>query len=151
MATQEPPGAFSGFRGARAPKELSSFVVVGAIGFIVDAAILSALVQAADWSHYSARAVSFAAAVTVTWYLNRRWVFAPTSNRTREYGSYFGVQTIGAIINLGAYALAIAVVPALGRWPVLPLAIGSALAMLFNYSAARHWVFAPAAERRRNG
>lgn len=125
------------------PKQLPSFAVVGAIGFIVDAGILSALVQGAAWSHYSGRAVSFAAAVTVTWYLNRRWVFAPTANRTREYGSYFGVQTIGAIINLGTYALAIAVVPALGRLPVVPLAIGSALAMLFNYSAAKRWVFAP--------
>ena len=123
-------------------QRLSSFAVVGGVGFIVDAGILSALVQIADWSHFSARALSFATAVTVTWYLNRRWVFSPTVNRAREYGSYFGVQTVGAVINLGTYALVIAVFPSLAQLPVIPLAVGSALALLFNYSAAKRWVFA---------
>jgi len=104
---------------------------------------VSALVQLADWSHISARALSFAAAVTVTWYLNRRWVFSPTVDRAREYGSYFGVQMVGAMINLGTYASVIAVFPPLAGLPVLPLAVGSALALLFNYTAATRWVFAP--------
>lgn len=129
-------------------RRLSSFAVVGGIGFIVDAGILSALVQIAGWSHIPARALSFAGAVTVTWYLNRRWVFTPTANRTREYGSYFGVQTVGAVINLGTYAAVIAAFPSLARLPVLPLAIGSAMALLFNYTAAKRWVFAAAAVRR---
>lgn len=122
-------------------RRLSSFAVVGTIGFVVDAGILSALVQSGGWSHYSARAVSFAAAVTVTWYLNRRWVFSPTASRAREYGSYFGVQTVGALINLGTYASVIEIFPSLAGAPVLPLAVGSALALLFNYSAAKRWVF----------
>jgi putative flippase GtrA len=94
------------------------------------------------WNHYTARAISFATAVTVTWYLNRHWVFAPTRDGTREYGTYFGFQALGAVINLGTYALVIAVLPELARYPVLPLAAGAALALLFNYSAARRWVFA---------
>lgn len=119
----------------------ASFAGVGAIGFIVDATILSALVHGFGWPHYSARALSFAAAVSVTWYLNRQWVFARTSRRGREYGAYFGVQTLGAAINLGTYALTITLFPALVRLPVVPLAAGAALALLFNYSAAGRWVF----------
>jgi len=97
-----------------------------------------------EWHHYTARALSFAAAVTLTWYLNRHWVFWRTSDRKREYGAYFGVQAVGAAINLGTYALIIAVLPSLARLPVLPLAAGALLALLFNYSAASRWVFAAA-------
>jgi len=120
----------------------TSFAGVGVAGFIVDAGILSSLVHVWSWHHYTARAVSFAAAVTVTWYLHRHWVFAPTSDRTREYGAYFVFQALGAAINLGTYALVIAALPALARYPVLPLAAGAALALLFNYTAAGRWVFA---------
>jgi putative flippase GtrA len=125
----------------------SSFAAVGFAGFIIDATILSTLVHLGHWHHYGARALSFATAVTVTWYLNRRWVFSRTSNLRREYGAYFGVQTLGAAINLGTYALMIAAIPPLARYPVLPLAAGAVLALLFNYSAAGRWVFTPSTSR----
>lgn len=131
-------------------RRFSSFAAVGAAGFVVDATILSTLVHASGWSHFAARAVSFAAAVTVTWYCNRRWVFVRADDVTREYGAYFGVQFVGAAINLGTYALLIAVLPTLARLPVIPLAGGAALALLFNYSVASRWVFgAPSAQPRK--
>ena len=147
MAIQETPDA-SGVSSLRSPlRRFTSFATVGFVGFVIDAAILSTLVHAQDWHHYTARGLSFAAAVTVTWYLNRNWVFSRTSDRTREYGAYFSVQVVGAAINLGTYALIIAVIPTLARLPVLPLAAGAALALLFNYSAASRWVFsAPSGE-----
>jgi putative flippase GtrA len=120
----------------------SSFATVGAVGFVVDATLLSLLVHIAAWPHYGARAVSFAAAVTFTWYGNRQWVFARTNNATFEYGAYFGVQSVGAIINLGTYASLIAVLPAVAQIPVIPLSVGAALALLFNYAGASRWVFA---------
>ena len=123
-------------------------MTVGGLGFVIDGTILSLLVHVGAWPHYLARALSFATAVTVTWYCNRQWVFARTEDRAREYGAYFGVQAIGAAINLGTYALVIALVPALARLPLVPLAAGAALALLFNYSAARRWVFAALAAGR---
>jgi putative flippase GtrA len=119
-----------------------SFATVGLVGFIVDGALLSALVHAQGWPHYKARALSFAAAVTVTWYLNRNWVFSRTSERAKEYGAYVGVQSVGAAINLGTYALVIGLVPSLAQLPIVPLAAGAALALCFTYSAAGRWVFA---------
>jgi putative flippase GtrA len=121
-----------------------SFIAVGALGFGVDGAILSLLVHGWDWAPYTARVLSFVPAVTVTWYCNRRWVFVATRHTTHEYGAYFGVQTVGAAINLLTYALAIAIFPTLARLPIVPLAVGSAVALVFNYSAARHWVFGAA-------
>ena len=143
MATRDTPDSESLRSHSSAFGQFASFAAVGLAGFTVDAAILSALVHAQGWHHYSARAVSFAVAVTVTWYLNRNWVFSRTSDRAREYGAYFGVQVVGAAINLGTYALVIALIPPLARLPVLPLAAGAALTLLFNYSAASRFVFAP--------
>lgn len=141
MARPGPPDATSGNAAALSLGRISSFVVVGSLGFLVDSTILSLLVHVWGWSPYTARVLSFAPAVTVTWYCNRRWVFSRTDDAAREYGAYFGVQTAGAAINFGTYALLIALVPALARLPFVPLAVGSAAALFFNYSAARHWVF----------
>ena len=122
---------------------LPGFVVVGAIGFLVDAGILTALMTGAGFGHYGARAISFTIAVTTTWYLNRRWVFArgavPVSGR--EYTSYLLVQVIGAVINLSVFVAAIELVPRLSGTPVIPLALGAAIAVIFNFGASSLFVF----------
>ena len=122
---------------------LPRFVLVGAIGFLVDAGILTALVNGLGAGHYAARAVSFTAAVTATWTMNRRWVFETiaTRKRSREYTSYLIVQAIGAVINLSVFVTTIELVPELAEAPVVPLAIGAAVALLFNFSASRRFVF----------
>ncbi|MEM7430731.1 MAG: GtrA family protein [Pseudomonadota bacterium] len=129
------------------------FAFVGAIGFVVDATILTVLMKGFGFGPYAARAISFGAAVTVTWYLNRRWVFdhqaMPMSRR--EYGSYVVVQTIGALINLGVFVLVIRALPNLIDIPVIPLAIGSGVAMLFNFVASGRWVFASPKNRGTDG
>ncbi|HVJ28948.1 MAG TPA: GtrA family protein [Gammaproteobacteria bacterium] len=136
MATPGPENAMLSSLG-----RFPSFVVVGSLGFIIDATVLSLLVHVWDWHPYAARALSFPPAVTVTWFCNRRWVFSRTPDPAREYGAYFSVQAVGAGINFGVYALLLALVPTLERVPLVPLVAGSALALVFNYSAARRWVF----------
>jgi putative flippase GtrA len=122
---------------------LPGFALVGAVGFLVDASILTALMTGLGFGAYAARAVSFTSAVTVTWYLNRRWVFdrsdVPMSRR--EYSSYLLVQIIGAMINLGIFVLVIELVPKLKSVPVIPLAIGAGAALLFNFAASSRFVF----------
>ncbi|MBP8023911.1 MAG: GtrA family protein [Chromatiaceae bacterium] len=126
-------------------REILFFGMTGGIGFLIDAGVLTWLVQVQGWGLYSARALSFAAAVTVTWYLNRSFTFAKraSTGRTREYGRYFGVQAMGALINLGVYVLVIALLPATGTIPVIPLAMGSGVGMIFNFVGARHFAFTP--------
>ena len=131
----------TGWRG-----EAWRFGAIGAIGFLVDAAVLTWLVSVNGWGLYESRAVSFGLAVTATWYLNRRFTFARRAgaDRGREYGRYFAVQTIGALINLGVYVAVVEAVPGVAPFPVVPLALGSAAAMVFNFIAARHFAFAGA-------
>lgn len=117
------------------------FCGFGAIGFVVDASVLTLLVNGFDWNHYTARVVSFALAVTVTWLLNRTWAFARTANARSEYARYFVVQGIGAAINLGTYVAVIEIFPGLAKIPVVPLAVGAAPALVFNFLASRSLVF----------
>jgi len=124
-------------------RKLPGFIVVGAIGFLIDAGILTLLMTGFGLDHYSARAISFTVAVTFTWYMNRRWVFekSAVSMSGREYSSYLVVQAIGAVINLSVFVVIIERVPSLTNMPVLPLAVGAVAALLFNFSASSRFVF----------
>jgi putative flippase GtrA len=131
-------------------RRLPGFVIVGAIGFLVDAGILTALVTGFGAGHYVARAISFTVAVTATWYMNRRWVFdrVTAHKSSREYTSYLVVQVIGAVINLSIYVAVIELVPKLAETPVIPLALGAAVALLFNFGASSRFVFAEPRDRK---
>ena len=131
-------------------RRFPGFVLVGAIGFLIDAGILTALMAGLDFGHYGARAISFTIAVTATWYMNRRWVFERNAVRmsSREYTSYVAVQVIGALINLSVFAAVIELVPDLTKMPVIPLAVGAAVALMFNFSASSRFVFSNARNKK---
>jgi len=138
---------------------LARFCITGGIGFLVDAAVLTWLVNGQGWHPYAARAISFALAVTATWQLNRHWVFERTADIRAEYLRYLSVQVVGAAINLGTYVIVIELAPRLAGIPSIPLAIGAGLALLFNFLASRSFVFesgngqghSPAANRPTSG
>lgn len=116
---------------------------MGTIGFLIDATILTVLVTGYDWQHYSARLVSFACAVSVTWYLNRRWTFnrRATPNKKKEYAAYLMIQSVGAMINYGVFIALVATNIMFAQIPAIPLAFGSLVALVFNFSAARAIVY----------
>lgn len=124
-------------------RETAAFVVVGSIGFLVDAGGLAILFHVLDWGHYTSRVISFGLAVTVTWILNRTWTFAhrATSRPGREYLTYVSVASLGAAINFAIYAACIATSTVMAGHPVLALACGSLGAMVFNFFASRRFAF----------
>ena len=130
--------------------EIWRFGAIGVVGFLVDASVLVYLVQMMGWGLYESRAISFGLAVTTTWYLNRRFTFAHRAGakRGQEYGRYFLAQVVGALINLGVYVAIVEAIPAVAPYPVLPLAAGSGVAMVFNFLAARYFAFARTAVAR---
>ena len=124
--------------------ELLRFAVVGTVGFLVDGGVLQLLVSAADWSPFVARVVSFPAAFTATFMLNRLWTFHGLRMSTgRAYGAYGAIQLVGALINLAVFYACVLIEPRLYERPLVALAIGSGMAMLFNYHASRRVVFRP--------
>ncbi|MGI9308947.1 MAG: GtrA family protein [Gammaproteobacteria bacterium] len=125
-----------------------AFAIIGGIGFIVDAACLMLLISGFGWGKYTARLASFGVAVTVTWFLNRTWTFAETvtPNKKREYTRYIAVQTIGVLLNFAVYGVCIETSVTMSDYPVLALAVGSIVAMFFNYAGSKRFVFNHRAE-----
>jgi putative flippase GtrA len=109
------------------PHRLFRFLCVGAIGFVIDASILSMLIFDFGWGHYVSRVVSFGVAVPFSWLLNRMWTFkgAATNNPKREYTIYMTIQATGALLNFAIYSTCIFLSSTMMNYPVLALAIGS--------------------------
>jgi putative flippase GtrA len=124
-------------------RRFARFIVVGGIGFLIDAGVLTLALHALTASVYVARALSFTTAVIATWLLNRMLVFDADAHVSMigEYGRYFATQVAGAVSNLGVFVALIAWMPRLGAMPVVPLAAGAALGALVNYAGSALWVF----------
>ena len=114
------------------------FCVVGAIGFAVDAGLLTALTRAGGADPYAARVASFLAAATATWWLNRRFTFAvghaPSGG---EWARYVALMVLGAAINYGTYALLISIWEVARAHLWIGVAAGSVAGLGVNFLTSR--------------
>ena len=126
-------------------RKFFSFALVGLVGFIVDAGVLTFLNTGFQWGVLPSRLVSFSMATMVTWLLNRACTFSsPKINsvsRTLEYFKYFAVQAVGGSLNLFVFVCLISWIPPLSQLPIIPLAAGSLVAMVCNFLLAQAFVF----------
>ena len=131
-------------------RSFALFVLAAAVGFVVDAGVVTALVRELGWGPWEGRFVSFPLAVTATWLLNRRYAFrgAGYIDRRVEYAAYWAIQLAGAGVNFGIYGLCLHWAPPLAQWPFVPVAIGGLAAMLFNFTVARSTVYSAAGRAR---
>ncbi|MDM0075722.1 GtrA family protein [Variovorax sp. J2P1-59] len=125
----------------KAGREFLSFAAVGVVGFGVDLGVLYLVAPFMGW--YGARVVSFIAAATATWALNRRYTFTsprPGASLAREYAHYLLTMLAGAMVNYTVYVLTL-------HWvsgplaPALGVALGSCAGLAVNFLSARHLVF----------
>lgn len=121
---------------------LLRFGLVGAVGFAVDGGLLQLLVSL-GWGPIAARTLSFPAAVLATWWLNRSITF-----RERESGGllasllrYIAVSVVGTGVNFGIYASLVLASATMAAHPLLPFAIASGVALVFNYLGSKHFAF----------
>ena len=123
-------------------KRILAFGATGGVGFAVDAGILQGLFVF-GLSPLLARCVSFPVAVTATWLLNKHFTFRdrPDSGARSRYLLYVGGQVAGGLINFCAFVLTMRQWPALATRPIIPLMVGSALALLFNFTWDNALVF----------
>ena len=122
---------------------LPGYGAVGAVGFIVDGGLLAALYHGWAVGPTAARCLSFPLALTVTWLLNRRWVFGPARllSSFREYLAYAAIQTIGALLNLGLFAWLVHRVIWMAAFPLLPFALASLAVLTFNFILLSRFVY----------
>jgi putative flippase GtrA len=119
------------------------FGVVGTVGFLVDSAVLLGM-MALGLGPYGGRVVSYIAAASATFALNRAWTFrtarrdAPVAS---QWGRFLALNLVGFAANYGTYAALVASVPLVAQHPVLGVAAGSLAGMFINFGLSRRFVF----------
>jgi len=138
---------------ARTPfqaKELERFLkfaTVGAIGAVVDFAILNLLALGLGWPDLIANAVSFTAAVISNFTWNRLWTFPESRqfNVLGQFGSFAAVNVVGLGINTLVLYFAKIGLLGLGFNNALALNLAKATAILvvlfWNFGANRLWTY----------
>lgn len=131
---------------------LRSFAVVGAIGFLIEAVVLTSLVRYASWTPLLARVPSFLLAVLATWWLNRQHTFAGRglARTSVEASLYLGIQFCGAALNFLVFGVCLHWLPVLASIPVIPLAVGATGGFAFNFAACNWLLYSQSRRGARN-
>lgn len=117
------------------------FTIVGGLGFLIEAILLSYFAGVASIGVIKGRAISFPVAVAATWWLNRKLTFQSRNHAGRESFRYFLVQSIGALANLGVFFILVTLFPSMRTSPVLPLFIAAIFGLALNFVLSRKFVF----------
>lgn len=122
--------------------EFLRFGVVGTVGFLVDTAVLYAAI-AAGAGLYWGRALSYVAAATGNWALNRAWTFrsAGRGGAGRQWVMFLLVNLVGFAVNYSTYALLVANLPVVAAHPIIGVAAGSIAGLAGNFLLSRRFVF----------
>lgn len=118
------------------------FGVVGTAGFVMDSAVLLGIL-ALGAGPYAGRVVSYLAAASLTFALNRTWTFRAAARApvARQWGSFVALNLLGFAANYGTYAALLAASPLVADQPVLGVAAGSIAGMFINFAVSRRFVF----------
>lgn len=124
-------------------KQILRFGIIGAVVFGFEAIILYALIHYSGLSIYFCRFLSFIPAVILAWWLNQRFTFIRVKGLRwwRELLRYCVVNSVGSMVNIATFFLALHFIVLLQPYPVIALGMGSIAGMLFNFISSKLWVF----------
>ena len=122
-------------------KEIFLFILVGSLGFLVDASLLNLTKD--FFGLYLGRCISFPFAVYTTYLLNKNITFTRKFNKPINYRfiKYFLFMLIGGALNLLIYFFLIFSYPFFERFSSLSIGVGSVSGMFFNFFASKFFVF----------
>ncbi len=125
--------------------EIIQFSAVGSSGVIVDLFFFLGLTYMARIDHQLARAMSFVAAASWNWLLNRWFTFV--AGRDKQWGpqwlQFLIAASVGFTANWGSYKLLTDYVPYFTEHHFVAFFIGILLGMGSNYTLCRWVVFRP--------
>ena len=120
------------------------FATVGSAGFVVNWLALAAALRFAHLDKYSGWFAAFLVAVTFTWWGNRTFTFRDSAARqglVGEWATFLVANSLGAMANFAVYSgLVTFVAPPLG-YPLVAVAVGTLVGLVFNFVASRRFVF----------
>ena len=121
------------------------YLLVGGLGFLVDAGVLEFLVRM-DVSVYAARAFSMTFAIGCTYLLHRHYTFTDSKAPKRteaQLAAFVACQLFAAAVNYGVFCLLLALLPQppgfFARMFALCWGVGAGLAV--NFALLRTLVF----------
>ncbi|HWT56854.1 MAG TPA: GtrA family protein [Rhizobium sp.] len=121
-------------------RKLVRFAIAGGIGFLVDAAVLSALLHLTPLGPFLARLVAIALAMAATWAFNRSFTFDRSGRSLASEGFRYGsVGVTAALVNYGLYSALLLSLPALQ--PLAAMVIASLASMIFSFFGYSRFVF----------
>jgi len=130
-------GRFSG----RHALQMARFLLVGAVGFVVDAAALLLLTHGLGVSPVWGRIPSLLIAITTTWWLHRHFTFVWARHAkpsAREWLRFALANAVGNGANLALYWFLIGW---FGWGILIALTVASVVAAGINYGMTARWVF----------
>lgn len=117
--------------------EFFRFVIVGCLGFVVDAGIVFALSEAGV-SPILARIPALVAAIFTTWILNRTLTFHVNAPKSRdEVLRYIAVALSAAALNFLLYSALVI----MGVWPVTAVATSTIALLFVSFYGYRRFAF----------
>lgn len=123
-------------------KQFQRFLAVGALGFLVDVAVLYLAVNGAGLGPMAGRLLSFLVAASVTWKANRHFTFqAVQADARAQWLRYLLSTAIGGAVNIGVYRLWLSLTDQSNANLFLAVVAGSAVALLFNFALSKYVVF----------
>ena len=132
----------------RARSEFLLFSMVGVAGFLVDSGVLYLVRFLLGLDPYLGRVISYVAAATTTWRLNRRFTFPHADARLphRQWAKFLISNAVGGLVNYGVYAAIVSSVSHTVATLTMAVAAGSLSGLGFNFFASRAFVFTRAWE-----
>lgn len=121
-------------------QQIWRFGLVGILGYVVNAGLVEAFVSALG--PVKAQVLAFPAAVSVTWWLNRRFTFGASRHSwPQEWLRYVFANLLGWLANNGLYLWTVFNFASAYQHPAIAVAAGSLAGMIFNFSTSRFIVF----------
>jgi len=127
------------------------FACVGTSIAFIDAGLLYLLKDAPGFNVYLARLVSYGAAMSVGYFLNRYFTFHHL-DRVRvlwdELLRFFSVHALGGLLNFAVFALIVMLGDKIGLtgfwkavWPLIGVWVGGLFGLTFNFLLSKKIVF----------
>ncbi|MFW6324231.1 MAG: GtrA family protein [Desulfovibrionales bacterium] len=119
------------------------FSFVGCVGYVVDVLVLYLVLSVFGPVLLMGRAVSYVAAATTTWYVNRRITF-PDSVRTkpvRQWLTFLLCNSFGGLVNYLLYSVLVITLDLMAEMPFVAVGFGSLAGLILNYSLSKFLVF----------
>jgi putative flippase GtrA len=118
--------------------QLGRFCVVGSIGYLVNLAVYTAMLDGAGLHYLAAASISFLVAVTNNYVLNRIWTFRGQRGHVAYQGMRFFVVSL---VALGANLLVLDLLIALGAGKIVGQAVAIVLVTPLNFVGNKLWSF----------